>query len=61
MIDFDTYFNEAKRNLEQAHDAAQRGLFAQAEDHVLNANIELRLISTALRLKNAGLENGQTP
>lgn len=61
MIDFNSYFNAAKHNLELAHDATQRGLFTQAEDHVLNASIELRLVNAALRLQNAGHDDGQTP
>ena len=60
MTELNKYFTEAKRNIELAHDAAQRGLYLQAEDHALNAQIELRLLNTALRLKNIVLENEQT-
>jgi len=48
-IEFSTPYLEAVKNLKLAHDALVNNKFQQAYDHCLNAQVEMRLMSTAVK------------
>lgn len=48
-IDYSPAYLEAKKELELAHDALVSGKFQLAYDHCLNAQTEMRLMSTAVK------------
>lgn len=48
-VDYSPSYLEAKRCLELAHDALTVGKFQIAYDHCLNAQVEMRLMSTAVK------------
>lgn len=48
-IDFSPAYLEAMKNLRLAHDALVNNKFQEAYDHCLNAQVEIRLMSGAVR------------
>jgi hypothetical protein len=48
-IEFSTPYLEAVKNLKLAHDALVNNRFEEAYDHCLNTQVELRLMSTAVK------------
>ena len=48
-VDYSPAYLEAKKELELAHDALVAGKFQLAYDHCLNAQVEMRLMSTAVK------------
>ena len=48
-VDYSPSYLEAKKCLELAHDALTVGKFQIAYDHCLNAQVEMRLMSTAVK------------
>jgi hypothetical protein len=48
-VDYSPAYLEAKKCLELAHDALTAGKFQDAYDHCLNAQVEMRLMSTAVK------------
>jgi len=48
-VDYSPAYLEAKKCLELAHDALTMGKFQIAYDHCLNAQTEMRLMSTAVK------------
>jgi hypothetical protein len=48
-VDYSPAYLEAKKCLELAHDALVAGKFQEAYDHCLDAQTEMRLMSTAVR------------
>ena len=48
-VDYSPAYLEAKRCLELAHDALTAGKFQIAYDHCLDAQVEMRLMSTAVK------------
>lgn len=48
-IDYAPAYLEAVRNLRLAHDALVGGKFQEAYDHCLNAQVEIRLMSGAVK------------
>jgi hypothetical protein len=49
QVDFSPAYLEALKNLKMAHDALINSKFQEAYDHCLNAQTEMRLMSTAVR------------
>jgi hypothetical protein len=48
-VDYSPAYLEAKKCLELAHDALVAGKFQIAYDHCINAQVEMRLMATAVR------------
>lgn len=48
-VDYAPAYLEAMKNLKLAHDALVNNKFQQAYDHCINAQVEIRLMSTAVR------------
>ena len=48
-IDYSPAYLEAKKCIELAHDALVAGKFQIAYDHCLNAQVEMRLMTTAVK------------
>ena len=48
-VDYSPAYLEAKKCLELAHDALVAGKFQIAYDHCLNAQVEMRLMTTAVK------------
>jgi hypothetical protein len=48
-VDYSPAYLEAKKCLELAHDALTAGKFQKAYDHCLDAQVEMRLMSTAVK------------
>jgi len=48
-VDYSPAYLEAKKCLELAHDALIAGKFQIAYDHCLNAQVEMRLMTTAVK------------
>lgn len=48
-VDYSPAYLEAKKCLELAHDALVAGKFQIAYEHCLNAQVEMRLMSTAVK------------
>ena len=48
-VDYSPSYLEAKRCLELAHDALVAGKFQIAYEHCLNAQVEMRLMTTAVK------------
>jgi hypothetical protein len=48
-IDYSPAYLEAKKCIELAHDALVAGKFQIAYDHCLNAQVEMRLMATAVK------------
>ena len=48
-VDYSPAYLEAKKCLELAHDSLVAGRFQEAYDHCLNAQTEMRLMSTAVK------------
>lgn len=48
-VDYSPAYLEAKRCLELAHDALTNNKFQQAYEHCLNAQVEMRLMGTAVK------------
>ena len=49
QVDFSPAYLEALKNLKMAHDALINSKFQEAYDHCLDAQTEMRLMSTAVR------------
>ena len=48
-VDYSPAYLEAKKCIELAHDALVAGRYQEAYDHSLNAQTEMRLMSTAVK------------
>lgn len=48
-VDYAPAYLEAMKNLKLAHDALVNNKFQQAYDHCINAQVEIRLMSTAVK------------
>lgn len=48
-VDFSPAYLEAMKNLKMAHDALVNNKFQEAYDHCQNAQVELRLMGTAVK------------
>jgi len=48
-VDYSPAYLEAKKCIELAHDALIAGKFQIAYDHCLNAQVEMRLMTTAVK------------
>jgi hypothetical protein len=48
-VDYSPAYLEAMKNLKLAHDALVNNKFQEAYDHCLNAQVEIRLMSTAVK------------
>lgn len=48
-VDFSPAYLEAMKNLRMAHDALVNNKFQEAYDHCQNAQVELRLMGTAVK------------
>lgn len=48
-IDYSPAYTEAMKNLKMAHDSLVNGKFQEAYDHCVNAQVEMRLMSTAVK------------
>lgn len=48
-VDFSPAYLEAMKNLRLAHDALVHNKFQEAYDHCLNAQVEIRLMSGAVK------------
>ena len=48
-VDYSPAYLEAVKNLRLAHDALVRNKFQEAYDHCINAQVEMRLMSTAVK------------
>lgn len=48
-VDFSPAYLEAMKNLKLAHDALVHSKFQEAYDHCLNAQVEIRLMSGAVK------------
>jgi hypothetical protein len=48
-VDYSPAYLEAKKCIELAHDALVAGKFQIAYDHCLNAQVEMRLMATAVK------------
>ena len=48
-VDYAFAYLEALKNIKLAHDALTNNKFQEAYDHCLNAQVEMRLMSTAVR------------
>jgi hypothetical protein len=48
-VDYSPAYLEAKKCIELAHDALVAGKFQIAYDHCLNAQVEMRLMTTAVK------------
>lgn len=48
-VDYSTPYLEAQRNLKLAHEALVNNKFQEAYDHCINAQVEIRLMSTAVK------------
>jgi hypothetical protein len=48
-VDYSPAYLEAIKNLKMAHDALVNNKFQSAYDHCVNAQIEIRLMSTAVK------------
>lgn len=48
-IDYSPAYLEAVKNLKLAHDALVHNKFQEAYDHCTNAQVEMRLMSTAVK------------
>jgi hypothetical protein len=48
-VDYSPSYLEAKKCIELAHDALVAGKFQIAYDHCLNAQVEMRLMATAVK------------
>jgi hypothetical protein len=49
IMDYSTYYLEALKEIRLAHDALVKRDFAIAHDHCLNAQAEIRLLSTSVK------------
>jgi hypothetical protein len=48
-VDYSPAYLEAMKNLKMAHDALVNSKFQEAYDHCINAQVEIRLMSTAVK------------
>ena len=48
-MDYSTYYLEALKEIRLAHDALVKRDFVVAHEHCLNAQIEMRLLSTSVK------------
>lgn len=48
-VDYSPSYLEAMKNLKLAHDALVNNRFQEAYDHCQNAQVEVRLLSTAVK------------
>lgn len=48
-VDYSPAYLEAMKNLKLAHEALVHNKFQEAYDHCINAQVEMRLMSTAVR------------
>ena len=48
-VDYSPAYLEAVKNLKLAHDALVHNKFQEAYDHCLNAQVEIRLMGTAVK------------
>jgi hypothetical protein len=48
-MDYSVYYLEALKEIKAAHDALVNQNFAKAHDHCLNAQAEVRLLSTSVK------------
>lgn len=48
-VDYAPAYLEAMKNLKLAHDALVNNKFQEAYDHCINAQVEIRLMSTAVK------------
>ena len=48
-MDYSTYYLEALKEIKAAHDALLKRDFTKAHDHCLNAQAEIRLMSTNVK------------
>ncbi len=48
-MDYSTYYLEAMKEIKEAHDALLKRDFSKAHDHCLNAQAEIRLLSTNIK------------
>ena len=48
-VDYSPAYLEAVKNLKLAHEALVHSKFQEAYDHCINAQVEMRLMSTAVR------------
>jgi hypothetical protein len=48
-VDYSPAYLEAVKNLKLAHEALVHNKFQEAYDHCINAQVEMRLMSTAVR------------
>lgn len=48
-VDYSPAYLEAMKNLRLAHDALVNNKFQEAYDHCINAQVEIRLMSTAVK------------
>lgn len=48
-MDYSAYYLEALKEIKAAHDALVKREFVQAHDHCLNAQVEMRLLSTSVK------------
>ena len=48
-MDYSTYYLEALTEIKAAHDALVKRDFVKANEHCLNAQIEMRLLSASVR------------
>jgi hypothetical protein len=49
IMDYSTYYLEALKQIKEAHDALLKRDFVKAHDHCLNAQAEIRLMSTNVK------------
>jgi hypothetical protein len=49
VVDYSVPYLEAVKNLKLAHEALVANRFQEAYDHCLNAQVEIRLMSTAVK------------
>lgn len=49
VVDYSVPYLEALKNLKLAHDCLVNNKFQEAYDHCLNAQVEIRLMSTAVK------------
>lgn len=48
-VDYSPAYLEAIKNIKMAHDALVNNKFQEAYDHCINAQVEIRLMSTAVK------------
>jgi hypothetical protein len=48
-MDYSTYYLEALKEIKAAHDCLVKRDFQEAQDHCLNAQAEIRLMSTSVK------------